>query len=90
MLAMRNGIWTCPNVLGHFNYHPARFSTNFPWTKIHGDRELFIILLAATSTANFMELPVDLPQRNRFFARLLKRNVKAWIHRWWKSDHRPH
>jgi len=85
MLALRKGIRTCPEVLGHFNYHPARFSTNFPWKRIHGDRELFIILLAATSAANFMEVPVNLAKRNRFFARLFKRNTKAWIKRRWTS-----
>ena len=77
MLAVRKGIVTCSDILGHFNYHSARFSTNFPWTRINGDRELFIILLAATSAADFAEIPVPLHVRNRFFARLLKRQVKA-------------
>jgi glycosyltransferase involved in cell wall biosynthesis len=80
-LALRKGLVTCPEILAHFNCHATRFSTNFPWTRIHGDRELFIILLAATSTANFTQIPVKLSVRNRFFARLFKRNTRSWIAR---------
>ncbi len=81
MLALRKGLHTCPEALGHFNYHSARFSTNFPWGRIHGDRELFIILLAASSAANFAEMPANLPVRNRFFALLFRRTFKRWLKR---------
>jgi hypothetical protein len=76
MLALRNGLATCPDVLANFNFHPSRFSTNFPWRRINGDREIFIILLAATSHADFTELPAEIGVRNRFFLRLLKRYLK--------------
>jgi glycosyltransferase involved in cell wall biosynthesis len=86
MLALRGGLYTCPDVLGNFNYHPHRFTTNFPMERIHGDRELFIILLAATSQANFNQVPVNVRLRNRFFARLLKRTVKERLQRSLKQD----
>ena len=81
MLALRQGLFGCPEVLVNFNHHPARFTTNFPWHRIDGDRELFIILLAATSHADFAEIPIDLKARNRFFARLAKRTAKGWWQR---------
>jgi hypothetical protein len=81
MLALRGGLYTCPEVLANFNYHPHRFTTNFPTKRIHGDREQLIILLAATSQAKFNGIPVDLRARNRFFGRLLKGTVKAWLQR---------
>jgi hypothetical protein len=80
-LALRKGLVTCPEILAHFNFHSTRFSMNFPWKRIHGDRELFIILLAATSTANFTQIPVKLSVRNRFFTRLFKRSTRSWIAR---------
>jgi hypothetical protein len=83
MLALRHGLITCPEILANYNYPGARFSTNFPYTRINGDRELFIILLAATSYANFHEIPVSIPQRNRFFARLAKRTFKERLQAWW-------
>jgi hypothetical protein len=81
MLALRRGLYTCHEVLGHFNYHPDRYTTNFPYHRINGDRELFIILLAATSHANFAELPAPTGTRNRFFGRLLKRTLKQQLQR---------
>lgn len=86
MLALRGGLYTCPEVLANFNFHPDRFTTNFPYDRIDGDRELFIILLAATSQANFSGLPVDLKLRNRFFGRLLKRKVKGRLQRLRKKE----
>jgi hypothetical protein len=82
MLALRHGLVTCPELLANFNYHGARFSTNFPLTRINGDRELFIIMLAATSYANFHEIPVRVSLRNRFFARLAKRTFKERLQAW--------
>lgn len=79
MLALRGGLHTSSEVLGHFNFHPARFSSNFPHSRINGDRELFTILLAGTSYANFHELPGPIATRNRFFWFLFKRWLKGKI-----------
>ncbi len=81
MLALRRGIHTCPEILANFNFHPTRFTTNFPYHRIFGDREIFAILLAATSYANFHDIPVDLAARNRFFWFLAKRTFKGWLKR---------
>ena len=81
MIALRQGLATAPEVLAHFNYHPGRFSSNFPWQRINGDRELFLILTAATSLADFTELGGEVRVRNRFFASLLRRWTKAKLQR---------
>jgi hypothetical protein len=77
MLALRHGLATCPEVLVHFNYHPARFSSNFPTKRIHGPREFLVILMAATSYACFHEIPHETGPRNRLFLRLLRDMIKA-------------
>jgi hypothetical protein len=79
MLALRKGLVTCPEVLANFNFHPTRFTTNFPYHRINGDRELVVILLAATSLANFTEIPAPVSLRNRFFGVLAKRRIKGWL-----------
>lgn len=81
MLALRGGLYTCAAEMANFNFHPDRFTTNFPHERINGDRELLIILLAATSQADFNEIPVPVGARNRFFARLVKRTLKERIQR---------
>lgn len=81
MLALRGGLHTTSAVLGHFDYHPDRFSTNFPYGRINGDRELVTILLAATSYANFVEIPAPTAERNKFFAFLLRRWAKDCLRR---------
>jgi hypothetical protein len=77
LLSLRNGLATCPEPLAHFNYHPDRFSTNFPLSRIHPEREESIILLAASSHADFAQIPADYVQRNRFFLHLAKRRLRA-------------
>lgn len=85
MLSLRGGLHTSGEVLGHFNFHPARFSSNFPLARLNGDRELFSILLAGTSYANFHELAAPIATRNRFywflFKRWLKSKLAATFHR---------
>jgi hypothetical protein len=77
LLALRNGLATCPEPLAHFNYHPDRFSTSFPLSRIHAEREELIILLAASSHADFAGIPAQYEDRNRFFLHLGKRRLKA-------------
>jgi hypothetical protein len=77
LLSLRNGLATCPEALAHFNYHPDRFSTNMPLSRIHPEREELIILLAASSHADFAGIPAQYEQRNRSLLRLGKRRLKA-------------
>lgn len=81
MLALRKGLMTCPEVLTHFNYHPDRFSTNFPMHRINGPREYFVILSAATSLAAFNETPHAVGPRNRLFLRLIRDEARRRLRR---------
>lgn len=77
LLAIRHGVATCPEVLAHFNFHPDRFTTNLPLSRINQEREELAILLAASSHADFVGLPAPYEARNRFLLRLGKRRLKA-------------
>lgn len=85
MIALRRGLVTLPEVLAHFHYHPARFSTNFPTSRIDGPREFEVILTAATSWACFQEIPHDATARERLLRGLQSPSWRQKLRRWLRS-----
>jgi len=81
MLALRKGLKASSEVLAYFNFHPDRFSMNFPRERIDGPREFVSILTAATSFAAFHGIPHKVTTRNKLLLRVMlaefKRRLEA-------------